>query len=71
VADNPGVWAFHCHMAFHSEAGLAMQFLSRVDEVAKWKVPEESARLCQASLEELEKGSTPKDSLWFGSGIGR
>jgi FtsP/CotA-like multicopper oxidase with cupredoxin domain len=66
VADNPGIWAFHCHMAWHSEAGLTMQFLSRVDEVAKWEVPLANRQLCEASLEELEKGAAPKDSIWYG-----
>jgi FtsP/CotA-like multicopper oxidase with cupredoxin domain len=70
VADNPGVWAFHCHMAWHSEAGLAMQFLSRVDEVAKWEIPEANRELCTANVEELEKGAAPKDSTWYGFGIG-
>jgi len=70
VADNPGVWAFHCHMAWHSESGLAMQFLSRMDEVAKWEVPEANRQLCEASLEDLEKGAPPKDSIWYGSGVG-
>ena len=68
VADNPGIWALHCHMAWHSEAGLVMQFLSRVDEVAKWEIPQANLRLCEANLEELEKGATPKDSIWFGFG---
>lgn len=22
VADNPGTWAFHCHNAYHQEAGM-------------------------------------------------
>ena len=70
VADNPGVWAFHCHMAWHSEAGLVMQFLSRVDEVATWAIPEANRLLCEADVEELEKGACPKDSTWFGFGIG-
>jgi len=70
IADNPGVWSFHCHMAWHSEAGLVMQFLSRVDEVATWEIPEANRQLCEPSLEELEKGATPKDSTWFGFGIG-
>ncbi|CAN6625621.1 hypothetical protein TRVA0_010S01882 [Trichomonascus vanleenenianus] len=26
VADNPGIWAFHCHMAWHSINGMVMQF---------------------------------------------
>lgn len=70
VADNPGVWAFHCHMAWHSEAGLVMQFLSRVDEVATWEVPEANRQLCESKAEELEKGAAPKDSIWYGFGIG-
>ncbi len=69
VADNPGVWAFHCHMAWHSEAGLMMQFLSRVDEIATWEIPEANKRLCDADVGELEKGGAPKDSTWFGYGI--
>ena len=70
VADNPGIWAFHCHMTWHSEAGLVMQFLSRVDEVAEWGIPAANQQLCEANLGELEKGATPKDSIWFGFGVG-
>lgn len=66
VADNPGVWLFHCHMIWHAEAGMGMQFASRVDDMRNWSVPEQNARLCQVPLGELEKGSTPKDSIWFG-----
>jgi FtsP/CotA-like multicopper oxidase with cupredoxin domain len=71
VADNPGVWAFHCHMAWHSEAGLVMQFLSRMDVVATWEVPEANRQLCGAGIEELEKGAAPRDSTWSSLGIGR
>ncbi|KAG7097676.1 hypothetical protein E1B28_005002 [Marasmius oreades] len=27
VADNPGVWLFHCHIEWHLEAGLAIQII--------------------------------------------
>ncbi|BGP59358.1 hypothetical protein NBRC10512_005153 [Rhodotorula toruloides] len=27
VADNPGMWFFHCHLTWHMASGLAMQFL--------------------------------------------
>ena len=70
VTDNPGVWAFHCHMAWHSEAGLLMQFVSKVDELARWTIPEANRALCEADLSELEKGAPPKDSVWFGAGLG-
>ncbi|KAF8853475.1 hypothetical protein BDZ45DRAFT_706949 [Acephala macrosclerotiorum] len=69
IADNPGVWAFHCHMAWHSEAGLVMQFISRVDQLADWTIPEENQKLCESPVEDLEKGAAPKDSMWFGFGI--
>lgn len=28
-ADNPGAWAFHCHIAWHASSGLAIQVLER------------------------------------------
>ncbi|PSN70011.1 hypothetical protein BS50DRAFT_608676 [Corynespora cassiicola Philippines] len=35
TADNPGVWAFHCHIGWHNEAGLAMVFVTRAEEVQR------------------------------------
>ncbi|PQE04096.1 putative iron transport multicopper oxidase fio1 precursor protein [Rutstroemia sp. NJR-2017a BVV2] len=71
VADNPGVWAFHCHLMWHGEAGMVMQFLDRVDEVEKWgSVPDDHKKLCEADISELEKGAVPKDDIWFGFGVG-
>ncbi|KAI9651147.1 hypothetical protein NHQ30_001184 [Ciborinia camelliae] len=70
VADNPGVWAFHCHNMWHGEAGMVMQFLDRVDQVAKWEIPRENQKLCELDIGELEKGSVPKDEIWFGFGVG-
>ncbi|KAI3401567.1 hypothetical protein diail_10168 [Diaporthe ilicicola] len=66
IADNPGVWLFHCHMIWHAEAGMAMQFASRLDLMRDWTIPAENMQLCQAPIDELEKGSTPKDSIWYG-----
>ncbi|CZT25385.1 related to iron transport multicopper oxidase fio1 precursor [Ramularia collo-cygni] len=59
VADNPGAWTFHCHLAWHSEAGLAMQFLTRSDELAKVRVPQANLDLCAAHG--IEKGMGPED----------
>lgn len=60
VADNPGMWAFHCHVAWHAEAGLLMQFLTRSDELAKLEIPQASLDLCSANG--LEKGMALDDS---------
>ena len=62
VADNPGVWAFHCHLSWHSEAGLLMQFLTRSDELAAMKLPKASLELCTA--EGVEKGMIPEDASY-------
>lgn len=59
VANNPGAWAFHCHIAWHSEAGLVMQFLTRTDEIAKTVIPQANLDLCAASG--IDKGMGPED----------
>ncbi|KAM3588569.1 hypothetical protein VKS41_001011 [Umbelopsis sp. WA50703] len=46
VADNPGVWALHCHMDWHLEAGLSMQFLSQPNEIMDFNIPESTIGLC-------------------------
>jgi FtsP/CotA-like multicopper oxidase with cupredoxin domain len=45
-ADNPGIWAFHCHIAWHMEAGLLMQFQIRNDLMREWTLPSDVAALC-------------------------
>lgn len=48
VADNPGLWAFHCHISWHMEAGLLMQFMTRADIMKDWIVPEYVLGLCNS-----------------------
>lgn len=69
VTDNPGIWAFHCHMAWHSESGLVMQFLSQPEVMITRDIPEANKKLCEAA--DLEKGAPPKDEIWFGFDHGR
>lgn len=59
VADNPGAWAFHCHISWHTEAGLAMQFLTRSDELSEVRIPQANLDLCAASG--IGKGMGPDD----------
>ncbi|KAI0141391.1 multicopper oxidase-domain-containing protein [Pestalotiopsis sp. NC0098] len=66
VADNPGVWLFHCHMIWHSEAGMAMQFVSRLDDLRNMSLPDEARELCATPEEELRLGAPPKDEVFFG-----
>ncbi|KAL6943885.1 hypothetical protein ACO0OE_003777 [Hanseniaspora uvarum] len=36
VANNPGVWFFHCHIDFHLEQGLAAVFIEAPDLIKKY-----------------------------------
>ena len=65
VADNPGVWAFHCHLGWHTEAGLMMVFASRVEEMRVMDVPGEVRGLCE--MEGVERGVGPDDGIWVGT----
>ncbi|CAG8755459.1 18196_t:CDS:2, partial [Acaulospora morrowiae] len=42
----PGVWAFHCHIEWHVEAGLVAQFVELPDMIAQMNPPEEWKNLC-------------------------
>ncbi|KAI4717717.1 putative multicopper oxidase, type 1 [Aureobasidium sp. EXF-10727] len=63
VADNPGAWAFHCHISWHAEAGLLMQFLTRTDLLIDSEISEAHQELCKA--DGLEKGMGPKDEIYY------
>ena len=47
-ANNPGSWIFHCHIAWHLSAGLAIQVLENLNAVSKLNVPQSSQQLCQS-----------------------
>ncbi|KAJ2596206.1 ferroxidase fet3 [Coemansia sp. RSA 1722] len=47
LADNPGVWLFHCHMDIHFALGLAMTFIEAPGELQRTqKVPEKLRQMC-------------------------
>ncbi|KAK1752643.1 multicopper like protein [Echria macrotheca] len=48
VADNPGLWALHCHITWHMEAGLLAQFMSRADVLRTMEVPRDVRALCSS-----------------------
>ncbi|KAF8326083.1 Cupredoxin [Cantharellus anzutake] len=46
TADNPGVWAFHCHISWHAEAGLVMQFANLANQ-RHLSIPPDVEALCR------------------------
>ena len=50
VADNPGVWFFHCHIDWHLASGLGMLLIEAPDQIAAHNpIPEQHFDLCKAS----------------------
>lgn len=47
-ADNPGVWPFHCHIAWHVSGGLYLNILERPDDIQKdMAIPGVMAQTCR------------------------
>lgn len=43
---NPGVWPFHCHIAWHASAGLYMQFVVQPAGIKNYDIPTKVAATC-------------------------
>jgi hypothetical protein len=45
--DNPGIWPFHCHIAWHLSAGFVWTVLERPDDlVNNMQVPDVMSQTC-------------------------
>lgn len=47
-ADNPGVWAFHCHLVVHASAGLYVNVVEKPEGINKQEVDEVVQQTCPA-----------------------
>ncbi|KAJ3084447.1 hypothetical protein HDU99_000878, partial [Rhizoclosmatium hyalinum] len=48
VADNPGIWLFHCHIEWHIAAGLVMNFAVGVPEIQQLSRPGVANQTCSS-----------------------
>jgi FtsP/CotA-like multicopper oxidase with cupredoxin domain len=46
-ANNPGVWPFHCHIAWHVSAGLYINIIERPDKIKYMQIPDSQAQTCR------------------------
>ena len=46
IGDNPGLWAFHCHIGWHMAAGMLMQFASLPSKVQQFDIPDYLGQQC-------------------------
>lgn len=49
VADNPGVWIFHCHIEWHLEQGLALILVEAPDKLKEQSIPDNHYDVCKIS----------------------
>ena len=72
-ADNPGVWPFHCHIAWHVSGGLYINVLERPDDIQKdMDIPGIMAQTCKDwdaysahdIVDEIDSGLKVRDDLW-------
>jgi iron transport multicopper oxidase len=50
VADNPGVWFFHCHIDWHLMQGLAMAFVEAPLQIQeRVSIPQQQYDVCKAA----------------------
>ncbi|KAK4061776.1 CAZyme family AA1 [Trichoderma harzianum] len=50
VADNPGVWLFHCHIDWHLASGLAMILIEAPQQMQeRIKIPQDHLDVCKAA----------------------
>ncbi len=47
-ADNPGVWPFHCHIAWHVSGGLYINILEQPDQIQSLDIPSSIPGTCSS-----------------------
>ncbi|MCJ1470848.1 hypothetical protein MMC07_009495 [Pseudocyphellaria aurata] len=45
--DNPGVWPFHCHIAWHVSAGLSVSLMEQTGKIRNVNIPSSSVQTCR------------------------
>ncbi|CAK7228581.1 hypothetical protein SBRCBS47491_006953 [Sporothrix bragantina] len=46
-SNNPGVWPFHCHIAWHASGGFLEQFIVQPEKIKQMQVPSIMAQTCR------------------------
>ena len=46
-SNNPGVWPFHCHIAWHVSGGLYANILEQPEQIRKYNIPSTAFQNCR------------------------
>lgn len=44
---NPGIWPFHCHVAWHASAGFFSQLILQPEKIDAFKIPASVEQTCR------------------------
>ncbi|CAG8793831.1 5541_t:CDS:2, partial [Racocetra persica] len=55
IINNPGVWAFHCHIEWHVELGMVFQLIEQQEKLKQLKLPDSVAGLCAPGYQNATK----------------
>ncbi|ETI24015.1 hypothetical protein G647_03384 [Cladophialophora carrionii CBS 160.54] len=67
--DNPGAWLMHCHIAWHVDGGLALQFVERPGDITTGKYVGDDFKGECSALQEYESSSPQGAKLSGQSGL--
>lgn len=65
VADNPGVWFFHCHIEWHLDQGLALQFIEAPEDLYDLDIPQQHYDVCKATNQPTEGNAAGNKDDFF------
>ncbi|KAK5956915.1 hypothetical protein OHC33_002404 [Knufia fluminis] len=70
--DNPGAWLMHCHIAWHVDGGLALQWLERPDDMQVSTYTDKQSFKDECSAYSSYEATTPSGKKFSGqSGLKR
>jgi len=67
--DNPGAWLMHCHIAWHVDGGLALQFIERPNDIPSTKYYDDDFKNECSALEEYQTANPQGAKLSGQSGL--
>ncbi|CAB4376663.1 unnamed protein product [Rhizophagus irregularis] len=60
--DNPGIWAFHCHIEWHVEMGMVGQLIERFSELKGDPIPPQVRSICPLDDDDDDDDDDKKDN---------
>ncbi|CAG8588829.1 5052_t:CDS:10, partial [Dentiscutata heterogama] len=59
MINNPGVWAFHCHIEWHVELGMVFQLIEQQSKIKQLTLPDSVAALCKPGYQNTKRLAFP------------